>query len=346
MAQNTAKNPTKRWKTILTIVTFIALAGMVYALRKEVLQVIENLGKVNAWALLLMIPIQLLNYDAYARMYRRLYASLGEHVPYRFLFRVQLELNFVNHVFPSGGVSGFSYFGLRMKDKGVTPGKSTLIQVMKFGLIFISYQLLLLLGLLCLAVVGRTNNLTILVLASLATLLVVCTLGGMFIISSKKRINAFFTYITQVLNRLIHVVRPRHPETISIAKVQEMFTELHENYVFLKQNYRQLTAPLVYSLIANATEVLTVYVVYIAFGKFVNLGAVIIAYAVANFAGLVSVLPGGIGIYEALMTAVLATAGVSPALSIPVTVMYRVLSTLIQIPPGYYFYHQVLHRSS
>ena len=73
-----------------------------------------------------------------------------------------------------------------------------------------------------------------------------------------------------------------------------------------------------------------------------NFGAVILAYSVANFAGLVSVLPGGVGVYEALMTAVLVAAGVPAALSIPVTVMYRVLSMGIQLPAGFYFYHKAL----
>lgn len=344
MADIPGKKAKKKWKTYITYITFLALAGSIYALRHQIAQVVDNLGKVNTWALLLMLPIQFINYDAYARMYQRMYATLGERLKYWTLFRVQLELNFVNHVFPSGGVTGVSYFGLRMKDQGVTAGKSTLIQVMKFGLLLISYEVLLVLGLFCLAVVGRTNNLTILVLASLATLMVVVTLGGMFIVSSEKRVNDFFTYITQVANRIIQIVRPRHPETINIAKVQGMFNELHHNYVFLRKNSQELKWPLFYGLVANITEVMTVYVVYIAFGHLVNFGAVIIAYAIANFAGLVSVLPGGLGIYEGLMTAVLATAGVRPALSIPVTVMYRVLNTVIQLPPGYYYYHQILHR--
>jgi uncharacterized protein (TIRG00374 family) len=81
-----------------------------------------------------------------------------------------------------------------------------------------------------------------------------------------------------------------------------------------------------------------------AFGEFVNPGAVIIAYAVANFAGLISVLPGGVGVYEALMTAVLAAAGIPAALSLPVTVMYRILNSAIQLIPGYYFYQKNLHN--
>jgi uncharacterized protein (TIRG00374 family) len=94
------------------------------------------------------------------------------------------------------------------------------------------------------------------------------------------------------------------------------------------------------------TEVLVIYSVYLAFGETVNIGAIILAFAVANFAGLVSVVPGGYGIYEGLMTAVLATAGISPALSIPVTVTYRVLNTLLQIPPGYVLYQRAIHRGN
>jgi hypothetical protein len=121
--------------------------------------------------------------------------------------------------------------------------------------------------------------------------------------------------------------------------------ELYACYHEIEQDIRRLKAPFWYALLANITEVAAIYVVYIAFGRWVNVGAIILAYAVANFAGLVSVLPGGVGIYEALMTAVLATTGVSAVLSLPVTVMYRVINTLVQVPPGCYLYERTLGRS-
>jgi uncharacterized protein (TIRG00374 family) len=123
-----------------------------------------------------------------------------------------------------------------------------------------------------------------------------------------------------------------------------MLNELHDHYMEIKRNLRQLNRPLVYALLANLTEILVIYSVYVAFGQWVNPGAVIIAYAVANFAGLISVLPGGVGIYEALMTAVLAAGGVPASLSLPVTVMYRILNMAIQLPPGYILYHRALNE--
>ncbi|MGH7233955.1 MAG: lysylphosphatidylglycerol synthase domain-containing protein, partial [Candidatus Saccharimonadales bacterium] len=82
----------------------------------------------------------------------------------------------------------------------------------------------------------------------------------------------------------------------------------------------------------------------IAFGHFVNPGAIILAYGIANFAGFVSILPGGIGVYETLMIAVLLAAGISPSLSVPVIIMYRVLNTVLQLPPGYYYYQKEISK--
>lgn len=334
----------KRWKLIVNIVTLVALVGLVYFAREDIVETITNVGRLNIWALMLMIPAQILNYHSYTVMYQGLFGILGHKIRYWPMTKVVLELNFVNNVFPSGGVSGFSYFGLRLRQHDISAGKATLVQMMRFILVFISFQALLVVGLLILAIGGEANQVALLISGSLATALLIGTLAATFIIGSKKRINSFFGYIAKMLNKAIHVVRPKHPETISVKKVEEVFTELHENYLILKEKPKVLIKPLVASLLANIAEILTIYVVYIAFGQYVNPGAVIIAYAIANFAGLISVLPGGVGIYEALMTAVLASAGVPPGVSLPVTITYRILNMTLQLPPGYYFYHKAIHN--
>lgn len=331
-----------KWRGILTVVTFIALAALIYGVRKDIGGVIENLKKVNVTALLLLIPLQIINYDVYARLYVQLCSILGSKVRYKDMYRLSLELNFVNHILPSGGVSGISYFTVRMRAFGVSGPKSTLSQLMKLLLLYVSFQPLLILGIFLLALRGHVNNLVMVVASSLITLLVVGTFGFIYMIESRTRINTFLTWLTRALNKIIHLVRRGKPETINIKGAQVAFGELHDNYQLFKENWRQLKMPFLYMIIANATEVAAVYVVYVAFGRLVNVGAVILAYAVANFAGLISVLPAGIGIYEGLMTGVLVATGIPAGLSIPVTIMYRVLNMIIQLTPGYYFYQKAL----
>lgn len=333
-----------RWRTYLTVATFIALFILIYSLREQIFEVVRNLGKVNVFALLLIIPFTLLNYDAYARMYKHLFGILGDKVNYRAMFRLSLELRFVNYVLPSGGVSGISYFGIRMRDEGVSATKGTLAQVMKFFLIFISFQPLLILGLLFLAARDHASNLVIAVATALITSLVIGTLLGIYIIESKSRINGFLKFVSRALNRVINLFRRGHPETIKIHGVEKAVNDLHENYQILKGNIPKLKWPLFFAFVANSTEIASLYAIYVAFGEFVNIGAVILAYAVANFAGLISVLPAGIGIYEGLMTAVLVATGIPAKLSIPVTIMFRIVSMFIQLIPGYYYYQRAIRN--
>lgn len=335
----------RNWKIVVNVLTVTALLVLIYAIRHQIVDTFDNLSRVNGWILFTMIPLQLLNYHAQTRVYQKLFALVGNKLSYRFVLRVALELNFVNHVFPSGGVSGISYFGLRMKNDAITGGKATIVQLLKLILLFVSFEILLIGGLIFMAIGGRASNIVVLAAGSLSTLLVVGTFAFVLVIGSERRIHATFTAITIFLNRLIHFFRPTRPETIRMAHIERIAVELHNNYKLVEKKYRELKLPFFWSFIANATELLTLYVVYIAFGKWVNIGAIILAYAVANFAGLVSVLPGGVGIYEALMTGVLVAAGIPAALSLPVTVMYRVVSTLIQLPPGYVLYHQSLQEA-
>ncbi len=336
------KKRAQRWKVIINTITLLALVLLLYLVRDQVAETFRRFHEVNLPLVAIMLPAQALNFYAYARMYQDLLGFLGNKVKTWPMFRMTLELNFVNHVFPSGGVSGFSYFSLRLKPFGVSTAKSTLVQLMRFVLIFISFQILLFVGLLALTFSGAVNNLVLLIAGSLATLLLVGTLLTAYVVGSKTRINTFFTGLTKFINKLIGIVRPKHPETINISRVRKTFTELHENYVLFRKDPKVLKRPFYNSLIANATEVITLYVVFAAFGQWVNPGAVILAYAIANFAGLIAILPGGVGVYEALMATVLAVAGVPAGISLPVIIMYRVLTMLMQLPIGYVFYHKTV----
>ncbi len=345
--QISRKAKSSRFKQFLNIFTLLGMVFLIYASRHQIAETLQNLQSIKAWVLWFMILWQLINYHAYTELYRELFDILGhKKIEYKKMYKAAVELNFVNHVFPSAGVVGFSYFSWRMKDFGIPTSKSTLVQMMRFVTVFATFQLLILAGVIMLALDGKANNFTILVAGSLGTAMAIGSVGIVYIAGSKTRINAFTVGLTKGLNKIIQVVRPKHPETINIEGVQKLFYDLHDDYLILRKKYKSLKKPMVYAMLANVTELATIYMVYVAFGHLVNPGAVILAYAVANFAGLIAVLPGGIGIYEALMAAILAAAGVPLSLAVSSTVMYRILSMAIQLPPGYYFYHKVINRSN
>lgn len=332
------------WKLLVNIFTFGLLVVAIFFLRDDILQAFSDLGRVNAVALLLIIPFQIENYAATAHLYQGFFKILGIEQPFRRMYKVSLEVNFVNHVLPSGGVSGFSYFTARLKPYGISTAQSTLTQTMKFMLTFTSYLILLFAGLFMLALGGSASNMTIFITCSLAFSTLFFVTLSIYVASNEARIHAFSQTLTKLVNRVIQLVRPKYPETISLKRVEKVFKEMHDYYVVLKEKFPELRSPFLYSLLATIAELATIYAVYIAYGQFVNPGAIIIAYALANVAGLISVLPGGIGVYETLMSLVLVSAGVPAGFAISATVMYRVLTIIPQLTIGYYFYHKALQE--
>ncbi len=335
---------TERWKLLLNIATIVALILLLFFIRHDLETTFKNLLKVNAWALVLMVPLEAMNYHAQTKLYQQLFRIVGNKLAYKELFIASLELNFVNHVFPSGGAAGISYFGLRLKDEAISGAKATMVQFMKLLLTIFSFESLVILSIFFLALGGQVNRLMILVSGILSTLLIVATAVFIYTIGNRRRINNVLEFFTIWLNKLLHKVRPSAKDAINIKKARVVFDEFHNTFMAMRRDHMKMREPLLYALLMNMTEVAVIYVVFLAFGHFVNPGAIILAYGIANFAGFISVLPGGVGVYETLMIAILLAAGVSLALSLPVIIMYRVLNTLLQVPPGYYYYQKEISK--
>jgi uncharacterized protein (TIRG00374 family) len=328
----------KSFKLWLNVVTFIALGVLIYVSRYQITNAFKQLADLNFFWLLMIIPLQLGNHSSTAKYYQSYLRNLGEKISFFTLFKVSLEMNFVNNVFPSGGVSGFGYFGMRMAGEGVSTSKATLTQVMRHTLTFISFIVYLVLALIILSLFGNASRFMILVSSSIISLILVATGLVVFIISDSKRVKKFVAFMPRVINKIGRVVLRGHLPRINVEKIVDLFQHLHEDYLVMHRDWRLLKKPLFWTMMMNLTELLTINVVYFAFGKTANFGALIIAYAVANMAGLVAVLPGGFGVYEGLMTGVLTGAGIAKALALSATLVYRVLNMSIFLPIGFVLY--------
>lgn len=333
----------KRVRIIINVITLIALAALLYFSWPQIQHGLREIGGAKWSIVFLMIPMQLLNYYAVARLYHDYLKSMGETVKMSEMYKIALELNFVNHVFPSGGVAGFSYLGLRLRRFGVPVSRTTLAQTMRFAATFISFLVVLFLGMFLLSFSDQVGGVTLFIGISITVATIAGALIGVYIVSSESRIRAFTAFLPRLANKVLSPFTKRH-NSIDIDRVEHLFVDLHKDYVIIKKDSTSLKRVFFWALMINITEVATAYLAYMALGELVNPGAVILAYAVASFAGLIAILPGGIGVYEALMTGVLASAGVPKALALSATLVYRIFTMLIFLPLGFIYYQLALRR--
>ncbi len=346
-------------KIIVNVVTILALAYLVYSSWGQIQDAFAQLKDLTLWLLLLQLPVQLLSYGAVAHLYYDYFrntANLGK-LTIKEMYKVSLELNFINRVFPTGVAMGFSYLGLRLRPFDINLASSTLAQSVRFVLTFISFLIILGLGLFLLAIDSGADdlimspgghqfvrrNLILLLGGGVFFMVVTSTLLFIFLISSQKRIKEFVAWLPKAINRIVQTIHYKSKkELINIARVERVLEEIHFGYLKLRQSPKALKQPFFYALAVNFFELLIIYLVFLAFGEAVNPGAVILAYAIANFATLVAILPGGIGIYEALMVMVAVATGVDSGLALSATLVYRVFNILIFVPIGLVFYQSAI----
>lgn len=334
------------FKGWLTIITLILLTLVVIAAWSEIERAWGLLDQINLAILALIIPIQLFSYFATGGM---IFSYLGAKGDLKNLSRIKmtriaLELNFVNHVLPSGGAAGFSYLGWVLSKFGVKPGRATMAQIVRFTLTFLSFIVLLLLAVLFLIIDEQINRTVIALSSILAVAAVGGTIAVMYLLSNEKRLQRFSNWLTRLVNRFMNkVTRGKKPKVLKPAILLDFFGDLYTDYAAIRKDGRILIRPFLWAILANMADIALLWVAFWSLGYMVNPAILLVAFGLSSIAGAFTATPGGAGVYEAIMITFLASTGVPPDVAIAGTLLARVTLVLGTIVFGYVFYQ---HRIS
>ena len=329
----------------LSIGTVLLLAIILFTSRYELLRAWELLSQVNLWILLLMIPLQLLVYLAGGEMIFSYLRGRGQilHAKKRELIRIALEGNFVNHVLPSGGVSGVSYLTWRLGSLGVPPGRATMAHVVRHASGFFAFGFLLLTSLFLVTIDGNLNRWIILASATLFGLMSVTILSGIYLLSSSVRIDRFASKIHHIINLVTRrATFGRRRKILDKSVIRNFLEDMHRDFMELKKDKKLLKKPFLWGIVYTLGDAGSFMVAFWALGEVFNPAPILIAYGVASVVGFFVLTPGGAGPYEAVMVTFLAFAGIAGGVAIAGIVLARVIILLGTIVLGYVFYQHTL----
>ena len=331
----------------LTLLTLGLLVLVVFAAWPEIAKAWGLMGRVDLWILALLVPVQLFSYYATGGMifsYLRAKGNL-EDMSHWSTTRLALELNFVNHILPSGGAAGFSYLAWVLKKHKVSVARSTMAQLVRFVLTFLSFIVLLVVTIVALLFEHQIGSVVILIGVALSVAAVVALWGGIWLIKSNARLRAFSGWLSSTANRIIAwVSRGRKKDVVRHDVVLEFFDGLHDDYLAIRRERKILVKPFIWAIIANILDVALIWIAFWSLGYPLNPALLFIAFGVASIVGALSVTPGGAGVYETIMVAFLAASGVTPGVAIAGTLLARVALLGGTILFGYVFYQLTVIR--
>lgn len=298
----------------------------------------------NLWWLLLLVPLQCISYYAGGAAAFSYLAEKGNHSIDRLaMMRLALELNFVNHILPSGGVSGVSYMSWVLGKRGVPSGQAAMAQVVRVVATFAAFVALLGLGFFALVLDGSVSRIAIAATAGLITLVGLVIGLVAFALSSKRRMTWAATQLARGLNGLGRGLRMKQP-LVSSVRLERIFDDIHSDYLQLRREPRLLIKPFLWGLLFVISDAMMIYVAFLALGLTINVVALIVAFGVANALAILTVTPGGAGGYELGMISYLTTTGLSQSSVVAAVLVARAALIVGTIATGYVFYQLTIQK--
>lgn len=329
----------------ISIITFVLIGVVLFLSRHELAHAWSLLGRVDVRILFLLIPVVMIGYLAAGEMvfsYLR-QKHLIKEVSIWTQMRMSLELNFVNHILPSGGVSGMSYMNWRLGKFGVPGGKATMAQAVRYIMGFASLIALLVIAVFLVTIDGHVNRWIILMSSTLVFLMIFVTVIAIALLSNPDRLSFIVSRLGRACNKIVRKITfGRVQQAIHPDKLAASLVDMHDDYVELMRDKRILLKPFLWGIFFTITEIAIFWIVFWALGSPVNPAPILIAYGLASLAGFVVVTPGGAGAYEAIMVMVLSLAGMSNGEAIAGVVLTRTIIIAVTICVGWIFYQQAI----
>lgn len=343
------KNTTKRhWgKLIFNVLVVVLIVVVVYFAREEIVDAWHLLGQVNIWILLLLIPMQLLSYYAGGMVFFTYLKGRGQLKKARTseAASLALELNFMNHIFPSGGISGMTYIVWRLNKIGVPSGQATMAQIIRLLCILVSFVGLLMIALLFVVAENSANNWLILMATVAVTAVIFFVLFAAYLVGGERRIVSFIKWLSRLSNKIVQKVTfGRKKQVFANESATKFALEIYEDFVAIKEQKQLLVKPLIWSLVFTLSDMALFAISFLALGVPFNPALIVLAAGAASVVGAVMVTPGGAGGYEATMIMVLAAGGMATADATSGVVLTRVILILGTLASGYLVYRRAMKR--
>ena len=284
---------------------------------------LNKLSEVRLSFLLFALPLQVLSLAAYAQLTRA--AMPPGSISLATLFRIQLTTKAITNIVPGGSAAG-SAMGYRMITLAGVPGAEA-----GFGLVASGVGSAVLLN-----VILWLTLLVSIPVAGFRPIYVTMALAGVFLLGAFAAIVYMLIRGQQTAERVVRAVARRThflDEDRMGALVQRLASRLRE----LLADPPLMRRVAVWATLNWVLDAASLWFVLRAFGTSARVDTLLVAFCIANISAVIPVTPGGLGVLDATLVAMLALFGYGNTAGLAVP-LYRVAQYFLPIPIGSIMY--------
>lgn len=258
------------------------------------------------------------------------------------VLQLTLAASFVNRVAPSGGVTGAALLAERMSRVGVPPGVTVAANAARTLLDYGAFVVVLGSGLLYLSRHHELTGAEVRAAETFGGLLLGAALLLVALGLNRRRLARLLVGVSGLLNAAARLLlhRPLVPQAVVARHAEEVLGALS----LLSRARREAVLLVLMGFLIHLFDLAGLLAAFVAVGYPPHLGVLVAGYGLAYLAGFVSLIPSGLGVFEASMTTAYASLGVPLEVALLVTLLYRLTSLWLPLLAGYLSLQSVLAR--
>lgn len=320
----------RRWLLWLLVIAFF---GFVISRLPELGRLLETMAQGRWPWILAAAGLQFGRYVAFAAVFQSAFDVVGVKSRTAALLPVMFASVFVNTVAPIGGFSGFALFVDDASRRGQSGARASAGTILALAGEYGSFAVVLSLGF---AYLSTQRALKGYELAGAGLLgLVLLTLAGTLILALWRpdRLLRLFGWLQRTIDRLAALLR--RPPLLMKGWAADNAAEFTHAAQAMAAHPLRLARTVALGLVMHAVNMGSLYALFLAFYKPINLGEVLAIFGVGMLFWMVSITPQGIGMVEGAFVLVCTSLSVPAAQATAITLTFRGLSFWLPMVIGF-----------
>jgi uncharacterized protein (TIRG00374 family) len=329
-----------KYKTAIFLIIGIIIIAVILNFI-DVNKVIEALQKANFYFILLAIAVQIFTYYLLALRWNVINKIANINVSIKSILPMILVGLSINNITPSARSGGEPVRAYILSKHAEKPYEETFATaITDRALDMFPFLILSIIAVIYFIIYFKLNNLVIgdlilsgdVVLAIIIISVVVVTLASIFLIYMSIN-EKFGIKATKWIVKLIKKFYKKDPESLE-NKVMKAISGFQKTMRGMLSDKKILYHALPLSFLIWITEILRVYIIFLAFNQQVSPILIGVVFILASLLGMIPLLPGGFGAIEGVMISFYSIIGIAQPISAAVTLIERLISFVMTTALG------------
>lgn len=325
------EKPIINLKTLIVLITVLIGIILIFPKIISLQETVKLLSQVNKFYLLLALMAEFVSYAAAAWLLGIILSRMGFKLKFIDRFRIGSIAAFAIHFLPIGtvGEGALDYYFLHAKR--VKTGSIIITLILRIIITNAAFLFLFLVSMFIVPAASHTSPKLAIAVISLAVVITGGAIYLYYLYKNKNKFKNIWKRLISFFNKPVEKLRGR-PLTENMEN--EVFEDIYRGLHLFSRKKRFSALAILAGVIYWLGDIACFFFVFLSFGYLINFGVLTFSYSLSTLAGMISFIPGGLGVTEGSLGLIFNSFSIPLSISLVSILVFRILSFWIWIPIG------------